>query len=93
MGRTPSFTAHARGPDFYEWGKNGERDSASECDEVERDVGFLITKVMRALGCMISGGCMNYWAYLVMFNERHVAALRYRWGSFHSSESENTESD
>lgn len=54
MGRTPSFTAQARGPDFYEWGKNGERDSASECDEGERDVGFLVTKVMRALSCMRS---------------------------------------
>lgn len=78
MGRTPSFTAQARGPDFYEWGKNGERDSASEWDEVERDVGFLVTKVMRALSCMrsrlmqlsarvASFGCgLSRWMYEIM---------------------------
>lgn len=33
MGRTPSLTAQARCLDFYEWGKNGERESGSECDK------------------------------------------------------------
>lgn len=51
MGRTPSLTAQARCLDFYEWGKNGERESGSECDEGERKVGILVTGVMSGLIC------------------------------------------
>lgn len=52
MGRTPSLTAQARCPDFYEWGKNGERESGSERDEGKREAGFLVTRAMPGLICM-----------------------------------------